>query len=165
AQQARRLREYGWRERCISEIPGGNSRLDELQAAILRVKLRYLDEDNARRIQLAQLYCKGLSSVDLTLPSVASKAQHVYHLFVVRSRVRDELRATLQRKGIGTLIHYPVPIHLQPAYRGRITICGSLAESELAAREVVSLPLYPELPEPAVQTVCDAIAQFFLDAS
>jgi dTDP-4-amino-4,6-dideoxygalactose transaminase len=162
AHKVRLLREYGWRERYISEMPGSNSRLDELQAAVLRVKLCYLEDDTSRRIQLAQIYYDRLNRVSLTLPFVVPSSRHVYHLFVVRSLKRDGLRVALIQKGIGTLIHYPVPVHLQPAYSGRAMVYGSLAESERAAREVVSLPLYPELKETAIHTVCDAIEQYVM---
>jgi dTDP-4-amino-4,6-dideoxygalactose transaminase len=160
ANKVKLLREYGWRNRNMSEIPGGNSRLDEIQAAILRVKLRYLEEDTSRRIQLARIYLTRLNDVDLTLPFVASDCRHVYHLFVVRSVERDRLRAALEQKGIGTLIHYPVPVHLQTAYIGRVKVQGNLAESERAANEVVSLPLYSELTETGVHDICDSIEQY-----
>jgi dTDP-4-amino-4,6-dideoxygalactose transaminase len=160
AHKVRLLREYGWQNRNISEMPGSNSRLDELQAAILRVKLRYLEGDTSRRIEFAQIYSDRLKHTGLTLPSITSVARHVYHLFVVRSLERDRLRAALEQKGVRTLIHYPVPVHLQPAYSGRVRMSGSLVESERAAREVISLPLYPELEETDVQKVCDAIEEY-----
>ena len=160
AHKVRLLREYGWRNRNMSDIPGANSRLDEIQAAILRVKLRYLEEDTSRRIQLAQIYHACLNHVGLILPFVASDCRHVYHLFVVRSVERDRLRTVLEKKGIGTLIHYPVPVHLQTAYNGRVKVHGSLAESERAAREVLSLPLYPELTEAKVHNICSVIEQY-----
>ncbi len=142
---ARRLREYGWRERYVSEVPGTNSRLDELQAAILRVKLRHLDEDNARRVALARIFDADLSEADVTLPTTREGCGHVYHQYVIRHPGRDALRAELRAHGVGTLIHYPVPVHLQPAYRGRLRIPGPLARTEEAAATVLSLPMYPEL--------------------
>jgi len=160
AQRVRLLREYGWQNRNISKVPGANSRLDELQAAILRVKLRYLEENTSRRIKLAHIYCDRLKHTGLTLPSTTSVARHVYHLFVVRSLDRDRLRATLEQKGIGTLIHYPMPVHLQPAYNGRVKVYGDLQESDRAAGEVVSLPMYPELEETAIHTICDGIEEY-----
>jgi len=157
AMRVRLLREYGWRERHVSEIAGMNSRLDELQAAILRVKLRYLDAENARRRELAAMYCQLLARENLTLPVLRDGAEHVFHQYVVRSSRRDELRAYLQAQGIGTLVHYPVPIHLQPAYQGRLRLGRSLRCCESAAGEVLSLPMFPELSTEQVQRVASAI--------
>jgi dTDP-4-amino-4,6-dideoxygalactose transaminase len=153
------LRQYGWRERYVSEVAGWNTRLDELQAAILRVKLRYLDEDNARRRALAAIYDEQLAGV-VTLPIELENTRHVYHLYVIRHPQRDALMSYLRERGIGTAIHYPVPIHLQPAYRGRLGDAGSLSETEKAAREIVSLPMYPELSAEEVQMVTQAIREF-----
>jgi len=160
AERLRALREYGWRERYVSDIAGANSRLDELQAAVLRVKLGRLDADNARRAALAAAYDRGLAGLALGLPVRRAGASHVFHQYVVRSPARDALRDALARRGIGTNIHYPVPVHLQPAYRGRLAIGPSgLGESERAAREVLSLPLYPELGEDALAEVVAALRQ------
>jgi len=150
AEKARRLREYGWRERYVSETPGTNSRLDELQAAILRVGLRHLDEDNARRAAVARIYDAGLAGAGVVLPVTRAGCGHVYHQYVIRHAGRDGLRAELRAHGVGALIHYPVPVHLQPAYRGRLRIPGPLGHTEAAAATVLSLPMYPELgPERA----------------
>jgi dTDP-4-amino-4,6-dideoxygalactose transaminase len=158
AKRVRLLREYGWEERYVSKIPGLNSRLDELQAAILRVKLRHLDEDNERRIKLAQFYDRELSGHPLlTLPQRASEATHVYHQYVIRTPARDRLRDYLRDCGTGTLIHYPVPVHQQPAYAGRFGSEYPLTETERAAREIVSLPLFPELTSAQAQTVVDQL--------
>ncbi|MDB4945223.1 MAG: erythromycin biosynthesis sensory transduction protein eryC1 [Labilithrix sp.] len=154
AARVRELREYGWRERYVSAVTGVNSRLDELQAAILRVKLRKLDADNDARRAVAARYVKGLAATGLVLPVERPGARHVYHLFVVRAPGRrDELQAKAKAQGVGTLIHYPVPIHLQPAYRGRLRGADRLPETERAAREVLSLPMFPELPHADVDTV------------
>jgi dTDP-4-amino-4,6-dideoxygalactose transaminase len=157
AERVHLLRQYGWRQRYVSEIAGTNSRLDELQAAILRVKLRYLEAENQRRQILADAYKELLSSTSLTLPMCAPMARHVYHQYVVRSERRDSLRAFLQERGIGTLIHYPVPIHLQPAYRGRLRCGGSMANTEKVVREILSLPMYPELTSEQVHQVAETI--------
>lgn len=141
AERARLLREYGWRERYVSEIRGVNSRLDALQSAILRVKLRHLDAENARRREIAAEYSSALANSGLKLP--ADAPGHVYHQYVIRSTERDALRAKLAAQGIGTLIHYPVPVHLQPAYVHLQR--GAMQQTESAAREVLSLPMYPEL--------------------
>ena len=160
AERARLLREYGWVERYVSHLQGWNSRLDELQAAVLRVKLLYLDANNAARVRLAALYDEGLAGTGLVLPARRQDATHVYHLYVVRSSRRDQLQAFLKAKGVGTLVHYPVPIHLQPAYTGRLRSNDTLPESERAAREVLSLPIYPELSETEVQRVVETIRSF-----
>ncbi|MGO9139663.1 MAG: DegT/DnrJ/EryC1/StrS family aminotransferase [Syntrophales bacterium] len=160
AGRCRLLREYGWAERYISSIPGGNSRLDELHAAILRVKLPGLDADNARRIHIAEIYNRLLNDTDLTLPRRRPQGSHVFHLYVVRSRRRDALQAFLKKRGIGTLIHYPVPVHLQPAYRGRIRCGDGMEETEKAAGEILSLPIYPELTETELHTIAAAIREF-----
>ncbi len=153
------LRQYGWRERYVSEIAGWNTRLDELQAAILRVKLRHLDEDNDRRRALAAIYDEQLAGV-ATLPIEPVNTRHVYHLYVIRHPRRVALMQFLRERGIGVAIHYPVPVHLQPAYQGRLGDIGSLPETECAAQEIVSLPMYPELSEDNVRTVTRAIREF-----
>ncbi len=160
AQRLGLLREYGWAQRYVSHIAGWNSRLDEIQAAVLRVKLRYLDEDNAKRCVLAEKYQSALSHAAVTLPETRPGAAHVHHQFVIRSARRDLLQAFLKQQEIQTLVHYPVPVHLQPAYRGRLADAGSLPETERAAREVLSLPLYPELSEEDLLTVVEAVRAF-----
>ena len=152
----RALREYGWRERYISAIAGMNSRLDPLQAAILRVKLGALPADTERRRAIAARYSAGLAGLaGLALPKVRPGAAPVYHLYVVDAGTRrDELQAKLKEKGVGTLIHYPVPVHLQPAYLGKIALgSGGLPNTERAAKSVLSLPLFPQLPDSDVETV------------
>src|SRR5512136_513121 len=153
------LRQYGWRERYVSEIAGWNTRLDEVQAAILRVKLRYLDEDNEKRRALAAIYAEQLDGV-VTSPIEPANSCHVYHLYVIRHPRRAALMQFLRERGIGTAIHYPVPVHLQPAYRGRLGDAGSLPETERAAREIVSLPMFPELTEADVRQVAEAVREF-----
>jgi dTDP-4-amino-4,6-dideoxygalactose transaminase len=154
------LREYGWTDRYVSHVPGFNSRLDELQAAILRVKLTYLDADNEKRIGLADRYDRGLAGLPLSVPARRTGGRHVFHLYVIRTRLRDDLRAFLRRHGVGTGIHYPVPVHLQPAYQGRVA-SSALQHTERAAQEILSLPLYPELSTEAVDTVCRLTREFF----
>lgn len=156
AERTRLLREYGWRERYVSAVPGLNSRLDTLQAAILRVKLRHLDAENERRRTLARLYTELLSETALRLPVERGDVRHVYHQYVVRTPQRDALQAHLRGQGIGTLIHYPVPVHLQPAYAGRLPTAGGLPQSEAAGREVLSLPMFAELSEEQVRAVAAA---------
>jgi len=160
AGRARLLREYGWTGRYVSDIPGWNSRLDEIQAAVLRVKLKYLDDSNTARIALASLYNEGLKDTGLVLPKVGPDAKHVYHLYVIRHPERDKLRAYLESQGVNTLIHYPVPVHLQPAYKERVRCLGDLPSTVNASREVVSLPLYPELVRSDALAVIDAVRSF-----
>ena len=154
--QMRLLREYGWRERYVSAVPGENSRLDEMQAAILRVKLRHLDAGNSRRRAAAARYDLLLAGASVARPQVRPEATPVFHQYVVRSNRRDDLRAYLQDKDVGTLIHYPVPVHLQPAY-ARFAAQAALPETEAAAREVLSLPLYPEIPDADLDRTADAL--------
>ena len=160
AQRLRLLREYGWAERFISHFPGFNSRLDEVQAAILRTKLRYLDQDNRLRAEIAAMYRSGLSGSEITLPTCRPDAHHVYHLFVVRVPRRDALKEYLKNKNIAASIHYPVPVHRQPAYQGRLPGRDRLLETEQAAAEVLSLPIYPELNMTEVQAVIEAVRTF-----
>ena len=160
AKQARLYREYGWAERNNSHISGFNSRLDEVQAAILRVKLPFLDSDNRRRAAIASRYNEDLAGTGIGLPAARAACEHAYHLYVVRSRSRDRLQAHLKESGVGALIHYPVPIHLQPAYKGKIRGGDALPETERAAKEVLSLPIYPELGSREVETVVSAVKNF-----
>lgn len=140
AERLRRLRFYGQTSRYVSGERGVNSRLDELQAAILDVKLRHLDENNQERRTLASLYRQHLSNV--TLPYVRPSAEHVYHLFVIRHPERDRMIKTLADAQIGTIIHYPVPVHLQQSHADLGYISGSLPVTERISREILSLPMY-----------------------
>jgi dTDP-4-amino-4,6-dideoxygalactose transaminase len=158
-ERARLLRQYGWRQRYISELPGLNSRLDEVQAAILRVKLPFLDQCNQRRRELAERYGRDLAGTGLVLPRELDNAYHVYHQYVVRTVRRDELQAHLQRHAILTAVLYPQPIHLQPAYRNRIVCANSLPVTEMLAKEILSLPMYPEMPPERTEEVVAAVRQ------
>jgi dTDP-4-amino-4,6-dideoxygalactose transaminase len=158
------LREYGWRERYVSHLAGMNSRLDELQAAILRPKLRRLDADNARRQAIAGAYDEGLKGRGYGLPKRRAGATHVFHQYVLQRSRRAELQAALTARGIGTNIHYPVPVHLQPAYRGRIALGPSgMTHSERAAAEVLSLPMFPQLTDAQVVRVITALRELSSD--
>jgi dTDP-4-amino-4,6-dideoxygalactose transaminase len=149
------LRQYGWTRHYISDEIGVNSRLDELQAAILRVKLGFLDAANARRRDIARAYDAVLGA---RAPRRRRGSEHVYHLYVVRTPGRDQMQARLRERGVGSGVHYPVPVHLQPAYAGRVPLGpAGCAETERAAAEVLSLPLYPELTDEQVIQVCRAI--------
>lgn len=157
AKKIRMMREYGWRERYISELPGRNSRLDELQAAILRIKLRHLDKDNSKRRQLAISYTKLLSLSGLVLPKTRADAEHVFHLYVVKARERTKILEALKEKDIHAGIHYPVPIHKQPAYQGRIRTAHKMEITEKLSKEVLSLPLYPEISDETAKVVVTAM--------
>jgi dTDP-4-amino-4,6-dideoxygalactose transaminase len=151
------LRQYGWTRHYISDEFGVNSRLDELQAAILRVKLTHLDSANARRQTIAQAYDAVLGA---RAPRRRKGSEHVYHLYVVRAAGRDQAQARLREAGVGSGVHYPVPVHLQPAYSGRVALGPSgCVATERAASEVLSLPLYPELTGEQVASVCRAIGR------
>ena len=158
----REIREYGWRERYVSARAGINSRLDPIQAAILGVKLRSLEADNARRQVVADRYDTGLTGLPLALPARRPQATHVFHQYVIRLAERDALRAALQAAGIGSGIHYPVPVHQQPAYSGRLA-CGpsGLGVTERAAPQILSLPIYPQISDEAVDRVIAEIRSFF----
>ena len=155
------LRQYGWRDRYVSDMVGVNSRLDEVQAALLRVRLKYLDEDNQRRQAIAALYDEGLADLNgdgFRLPVRRAGATHVFHQYVVRCADRDGLQQRLRTDGVGTNVHYPVPVHLQPAYLGRLaTGPGGLTRSERAAQTVLSLPMFPQMSDEQAREVCDAV--------
>ncbi len=160
AEQMRMLREYGWRRRYVSETSGYNTRLDELQAAVLRLRLPHLAAGNARRMRIAAAYDAGLAGTGLTLPRPTAPGGHVYHQYVVRHPERERLRAELAEHGIQTNVHYPVPVHEQPAYHGQGEVpAGGLPETEAAAREVLSLPMYAELDDAAVERVIDVLTR------
>jgi dTDP-4-amino-4,6-dideoxygalactose transaminase len=165
AQQVRLLRQYGWEQRQISKVKGLNSRLDDLQAAVLRVKLEHLDGWNTRRQELARRYNELLSQSGLILPVQPEEGSHVYHLYVVRHARRDDLQAYLSTHGIRSLVHYPLPVHLQPAYADLGYRAGDLPLSEEAARQVLSLPLYPEMSACAVESVGQVVIDFLKNLS
>jgi len=154
------LREYGWKNR-ISQCAGLNSRLDEMQAAILRVKLEHLPAENARRHALAQLYDGFLSGGKFRLPKSKPGIDHVFHQYVICTAQRDNLKTFLEKRGVGTAIHYPVPVHLQPAYQSRLFVPKTgLPQTENAAREILSLPMHPQLTNAEVKQVTDAMRNF-----
>ncbi len=161
ADRVRKLRNYGEDRRYYHVTHGVNSRLDEMQAAILRVKLRHLDAWNdARRARAAQ-YRERLRVTPLALPEEAPWARSNFHLYPVRTPDRDALAAWLKERGIGTLMHYPIPIHLQPAYASLGWTRGAFPVAEKICNETLSLPLYPELPPETVDQIADAVIAFF----
>jgi len=156
AEKVEMLRQYGWKKRYISEFAGVNSRLDELQAAILRVKLAHLDDDNAKRNHIAQMYDKQLGQTEIIIPKKRQNCSHVYHLYVIRAKKRDQLLEHLKQQGIAAAVHYPMPVHLQPAYNHR----QKLPVTEKIAKEILSLPMYPELTEKQTQKIINAVKEF-----
>ncbi len=156
AERLRMLRHHGSRQAYLHEVLGYNSRLDELQAAILRVKLRHLDRYNTARAEVSRLYRELLKDLPLILPTESGKGKHVWHQFTVRSEKRDTLCASLEQAAIASMIYYPVPLHRQPLYApdnaGR-----AFPVTDEAARSVLSLPIFPHLGEERVKRVCEVL--------
>jgi dTDP-4-amino-4,6-dideoxygalactose transaminase len=157
ANRLKMLRQYGWQQRYISDFSGYNSRLDELQAALLRVKLRYLDNFNATRRHLAELYNQRLAHLPLTLPTIEPNCEPVFHLYVIQTDQRDRLQSYLAEQGIGTAVHYPVPVHRQPAYQRLGYEVGSLPVTERVCGDILSLPIHPHMSKSEVESVAQAI--------
>ena len=157
ADKIRVLRNYGSRVKYVNEVQGCNSRLDPIHAAVLRVKLKYLDAWNARRAALAEQYLQGLQGTDMILPFVPEWAKPAWHLFVVRNKQRDALQKHLEQNGVGSLIHYPIPPHLQQAYADADYSQGAFPLAEAMADEVLSLPMGPQLGFESVDEVIKVI--------
>ena len=155
AERVAMLRNYGSREKYVNEMQGVNSRLDPLQAAVLRIKLQMLDDWTERRRAIAALYSEQLAHSKLVLPYVPEWADPAWHLYVVRSPQRDELQARLKDEGIDTLIHYPIPPHRQRVYVDQEITQPPLPVAEQLASEVLSLPMGPQLTIDQVQSVID----------
>ena len=161
-EKVRLLREYGWKERYVSSSKGWNSRLDEIQASILRVKLKHLDQSNQKRRNLAGHYLKDLKDLPLGLPEERKDCEHVYHLFVIKTNKRNALQDYLKKNGINTGIHYPVPIHRQSYYKDSLK--NSFLEiTEQVAGEILTLPLYPELSLNESKIVINTLRKFYLE--
>ncbi len=160
AERIAAIRQYGWKDRYVSAMVGVNSRLDEVQAAILRARLPHLDAGNARRREIAAAYDAALAAAGgrIAAPARREGCEHVFHQYVIRTPARARVQAQLREQGIGTGIHYPVPVHLQPAYQGRTPLGpAGCAETARAAQEVLSLPMFPELTDAQVERVCAAL--------
>ena len=158
AERAELLRQYGWHTRYVSDIAGLNSRLDEIQAAILRIKLRNLDRENSKRQELASIYDAAFSSRNLRIPIVRPDVRHVYHQYTLQLSGRDQCRDRLEVNGIQTTILYPKPVHLQPAYRDRLQSGpGLLGHSERICTEILSIPMHPYLTENEIVRVVNAV--------
>jgi len=160
ADKLKRLRNYGRVDTYTQESIGINSRLDEIQAAVLRVKLQYLDCWNERRKQLARLYSEILRNTEIMLPSIREDVVHVFHQYVIRVKERDRLREHLEAKSIQTLVHYPLPVHLQPTYRFLGYKKGTFPVAEACAGDVLSLPLHPGLEEDDVKFIATTTKDF-----
>lgn len=158
AEKVKRLRNYGSKLKYQHDLPGYNSRLDELQAAFLRVKLMVLDEWNAHRREVADQYSRQLSNVDMVLPYLPEFAEPVWHLYVIRSQRRDALKLHLEQKGVATVIHYPIPPHRQACYAD--AQAPALPLADLLAGEVLSLPMSPVINAEQISQVVDAIKTF-----
>lgn len=161
AERVEVLARHGGRERYKADLVGWNSRLDALQATILRVKLRHLEAWTEARRSIATCYDQLLRDTPVTTPYTSPEARHVYHQYTLRAPRRDELAAFLKQRQIGTMIYYPVPIHLQPLYAELGYQPGSLPATEDAAAEVLSLPIYPEMTEKQIEEVAAAIGKFY----
>lgn len=161
-QKLLRLRNHGRVEHYLYQEIGYNSRLDNLQAAILLVKLNYLDKLNKERQKIAQIYTQELKNVgDIVTPYVAENVTHVYHLYVIKTSYRDKLKEFLKLHNIGCAVQYDIPLHLQPAYKGLYETVSSLKNSEITSRKVLSLPIYPGLKETQIEYVINTIKKFF----
>jgi dTDP-4-amino-4,6-dideoxygalactose transaminase len=162
ASRVRRLHQYGWNGVRETEDVGVNSRLDPLQAAILGAKLPHLDADNARRAAIAARYAEGLSGLSLTLPATRERCAHVYHLYVLACDEREALMEHLHRHGVGSGIHYPVPVHLHKGYAERVRVPKEgLPLTEYLVRRVISLPIYPELEAAEIDSVISTLRDFY----
>jgi dTDP-4-amino-4,6-dideoxygalactose transaminase len=165
AEKVRMLREYGQKTKYDHAMLGYNSRLDEIQAAVLRVKLKYLDSWNEKRRKNAELYNELLDDLQdsITLPANVEGRKHVYHLYVIRTKNREKLREFLSMKGISTGIHYPIPVHKQRVYANLMKTAPQLPITEQFSEEVLSLPMFPELEEEEIMHVTDSVKQFLND--
>lgn len=159
ATRLRNLRDHAQIEKYRHEEIGFNYRMDELQGAILGIKLRYLDGWNKARAEHARVYARRLAQSALTLPCEMPGRKHVWHLFVSRTPHRDNLRAALSQRGVGTGLHYPIPLHLQPAYRHLGHRPGDFPVAERLAGECLSLPMFPELKDEELDRICDSILE------
>lgn len=160
ARKLKTLRVHGIERRYFHDLHGQNSRLDELQAAILRIKLKRLDKWNERRRQIARRYSDGLKTLPLTLPGPAD-ASHVFHVYAVLSDQRDDLQKFLAERGVPTIIYYPQPLHLQKVYADVGWRAGDFPVAEEISRKILPLPMYPELTEEQVDYVISTIRQFY----
>lgn len=166
AERCRILRDHGQRERYLHLTPdGSNARLDALQAAVLRVKLQHLDRWNEARRLAAGRYAERLAELDVVVPQELDGCKHVYHVYAIRVNGRDSIRSTLEARGIGTGVHYPIPLHLQAAYRALGVPAGTFPVSERVASDELSLPMFPHLSEGQVERVVAALGVALAEVS
>lgn len=151
------LRQYGWRQRYVSEIQGLNTRMDEIQAAILNVKLPYLLHDNNRRMKIANLYNQNLEGTGYFLPTIREKSVHTWHQYVIQVDNREDLSVFLKQNGVGCGVHYPLAVHQQPAYHDRLNGTKNLPVTEALIPRILSLPMYPQIPLEHVKIVCELL--------
>ncbi len=154
------MRQYGWDENKVSIIRSNVSRLDEIQAAILRVKLKFLDKDNSKRVELAKLYSLILQDGNLKLPTTHKNAEHVFHLFVVRVKNREFLLDKFRGENIFPGIHYAIPVHRNPSYEKYVDKGYQLTVTDEVIHEIISLPIYPELKKRQVRKICEILIKF-----
>ena len=153
------LRQYGWEKRYISSTSGINSRLDEIQAAILRIKLTDLNDDNEKRKKIAHAYTQAIEKTAISHPNEWGNITHVYHQYVIRTKKRAELIRHLEKNSIATAIHYPLSVHLQPAYKSAdLTDEPNLTITEKISQEILSLPMYPQMTDEQVQRIVNALS-------
>lgn len=156
--KAKMLRNYGQTQKNFSELRGINSRLDEIQAAILRTKLQHLDKWNNKRLEIAQIYNKNIANIHITKPSKLGYGIHIYHLYVIACPYRDKLQSYLTNNKIQTLIHYPIPVYKQIAYR-EFNKCQCLITEEFS-KKILSLPLYPSISKEEIYYICEILNKF-----
>lgn len=155
------LRQYGWKEKLISSCFGINSRLDEIQAGILRVKLKYLDKDNSKRIKIAGIYSRIFENTKIISSQKTTKSKHVYHQYVVRTEKRNEFRKFLKGKEIDTAVHYPKPIHRQPAYKNsKELFAGDLKVTESIVDQIISMPMFPQMTDKQISHIRRTILEY-----
>lgn len=157
ARQIKKLRNHGSSVRYYHSDVGYNSRLDEIQAAVLRIKLKHIDLFNAARRRHASSYCSAITNKDIILPSVAEECEHVYHQFTIRAHNRDVLASALKEKGIASAVYYPLPLHQQEVFLGMYDLSLKLPHSEACAASVLSLPMFPELTSEEIQLIAQIL--------
>lgn len=161
AEKVKLLRNFGQKEKYKHLILGENNRLDNLQAAVLRVKLKYLEEWNGKRLKNAIIYNDLLRKLPVITPKLFPGYEHIFHLYVIRVKKRNELMQHLSSKGISTVMHYPIPIHLQPAYKQLGYKKGDLPVTEMLSEEILSLPIFPEIKKREIGYICREIENFY----
>lgn len=161
AEKIKKIREYGWNKNRVADIDGRNSRLDEIQAAILRIKLKYLKSDTKKRQNIAKIYKSSISNNNVIHPKIFKLEDHAFHLYVVKTKKRNLLLKFLRDNQIVCGIHYSTPIHLQPGYKKKIIIRNKLSNTEKLSKEIISLPIYPELKISKVKKICKLINYYF----